>query len=229
MSDSLKKYLAEFVGTFILVVIGVGAAVAGAGYVGTAVAFGMAIVILAYSVGRVSGGHVNPAVSLAMAIRGDISWKEFCGYVCAQVCGAILGSATIGAIYGNFKSTGANFAEAGSLATESTGMAYFLAFVMELVLTFIFVLAVLGVTADDKFSQVGGLVIGLALTGVHLVGDGITNTSVNPARSLSAALFAIAGGNTTPIKEIWIFILAPLCGGALAALCWKFFAAKKAA
>lgn len=231
MSDSLKKYLAEFIGTFILVVIGVGAAVGGAGYVGTAIAFGMAIIILAYSVGRISGGHVNPAVSLAMAIRGDLSWKDFLFYCIAQILGAIAGSAVIGAVAGSYESTGANIAEAGVLdATfgDNVGLIYLCAFVIELVLTFIFVLAILGVTADDKYSNVAGLVIGFALTGVHLVGDGVTNTSVNPARSLSAAIFAAIGGDTTGLKEIWIFILAPLAGAALAALCWKAFANKKA-
>ena len=229
MSDSWKKYLAEFIGTFILVVIGVGAAVAGAGYVGTALAFGMAIIILAYSVGRISGGHVNPAVSLAMAIRGDISWKDFCFYCLFQVLGALCGSATIGAIRGGYDVTGANVAEAGYLANSSEGIRYLCAFVMEFVLTLLFVLAVLGVTADNKFNQVGGLVIGFALCGAHLVGDGITNTSVNPARSLSAAVFAAIGGNMTGLSEIWVFLLAPLAGAAVAAFLWKIFQNKNAA
>jgi aquaporin Z len=231
MKDSFKKYLAEFIGTFILVAVGVGAAVAGAGFVGTALAFGAAIIILAYSVGRISGGHVNPAVSLAMAIRGDITWKEFCGYTISQILGALVGSGFVAAVSGGVKSTGANVVDTGTLgifvAQDKAWVAYLLAFIVELVLTFVFVLAILGVTADDKFAGFGGLVIGLALTGVHLVGDGVTNTSVNPARSLSAAIFAAFGKDTTGLKEIWIFILAPLAGAALAAFCWKFFASKK--
>lgn len=134
-----------------------------------------------------------------MAIRDDISRKDFCFYVIAQIFGAVCGSATIGAIRGGYAVTGANIVEAGYLATlDNKGVAYTCAFVMELLLTFLFVLAVLGVTADDKFSQVGDcLVIGMALTGAHLVGDGITNTSVNPARSLSAAIFS-------PLVAIWM-------------------------
>ncbi len=231
MEDNIKKYLAEFVGTFLLVLIGVGAAVAGAGYVGTALAFGTSIVILAYSVGRISGGHVNPAVSLAMAIRGDISWKQFIGYVVSQFLGAICGSAVVGTISGGYKSTGANLVEAGKLLSIYNGdhawVAYLCAFLLEMFLTFAFVLAVLGVTEDNKFSAQGGLVIGVALAGVHLVGDGVTNTSVNPARSFSAALFSLIGGNNAAMKEIWVFLLAPLLGGAMAAFLWKSFASRK--
>lgn len=238
MKDSFKKYLAEFVGTFILLVIGVGTAVGLAGYVGTALAFGVAIIIMAYSVGRISGGHVNPAVSFAMAILGKLSWKDFCGYVIAQISGALVGSAVVGAIAGGYSNAGANIIDAGALHafTENGhyGVYYVCSFVMEMVLTFIFILAILGVTDDDKFSGQTGIVIGLALTGFHLVGDGVTNTSVNPARSLSAAVFAAFGNgegtygdSLAGLKEIWVFILAPMIGAASAALCWKVFHAKK--
>lgn len=115
------------------------------------------------------------------------------------------------------------------LFADSAFSAYLLAFVVELVLTFLFVLAILGVTADNRFSQVGGLVIGAALTGVHLVGIRITGTSVNPARSLSAALFALIGNDTEAIKEIWIYICAPLLGALLTALLWKALFVKKSA
>lgn len=126
-----------------------------------------------------------------------------------QILGALCGSATIGAIRGGYDVTGANVAEAGYLANSSEGIRYLCAFVMEFVLTLLFVLAVLGVTADNKFSQVGGLVIGFALCGAHLVGDGITNTSVNPARSLSVAVFAAIGGNMTGLSEILDFLISP--------------------
>lgn len=240
MKDSWKKYVAEFVGTFILVVIGCGAAVATGCYDGgtrlaTAAAFGLAIIILAYSVGRISGGHVNPAVSFAMALSGKLSWKDFGGYVCAQVLGAIAGSAILGAFFGGYDATGANSAAGIQTLLDPTADkigfgAMALAFVVELVLTFIFVLSILGVTDDDKYSAQGGLVIGLSLFGVHIVGIPLTGTSVNPARSLSAALFLLFGkaeNKAEPMKEIWIFILAPLAGAALAALCWKYFSKKK--
>jgi len=227
MKDCWKKYLAELIGTFVLVVVGCGTAVGtGADVVATALAFGISIVILAYSVGRVSGGHVNPAVSLAMAIDGKLSWKDFCGYVCAQILGAIAGSALLGAFFKGYKATGAN--EVNQLIFGEGFGGMMLVFVVEMALTFLFVLTVLGVTADDKFSQVGGLVIGAALTGVHLVGIPLDGTSVNPARSLSAALFALIGGDSQAIKEIWIFLLAPLAGAALAALAAKLFLPKKA-
>lgn len=232
--ENIKKYLAEFVGTFVLVFIGVGSAVAGASYSGVAAAFGVAIVMLAYSVGRISGGHVNPAVSFAMALSGKLSWKDFGFYCLAQILGAIVASACIGAIYGGYGSTGANVVGEASNSLiyakvgGNIGVAYLCAFVVELVLTFLFVLVILGVTHDDKFSNVAGLVIGIALTGAHLVGCGVDNTSVNPARSISAAIFAAVGGNMEGLKEIWIFILAPMAGAALAALCWKWFAGKKA-
>lgn len=221
--DSIKKYLAEFVGTFILVVIGCGTAVAtGANVVATALAFGISIVALAYSVGRISGGHVNPAVSLGVYLNGGMSLKDFCWYVVAQILGAIAGSAVLGAFFGGYKATGANNVAGIEALGVEHGPALAYGFVIELVLTCIFVLAVLGLTSKKEDSSVAGLGIGAVLTGVHLLAINLTGTSVNPVRSLSAALFALAGGDTESIKEIWIFILAPLAGAALAALLWRY-------
>ena len=212
----LRKYVAEFIGTFVLVLVACGTAiVTGCGtaeggiaaYFATAAAFGLVIVAMAYSIGNISGCHINPAVSIAMLVSKKMNVKDFCCYVVAQVLGAIAGAALLGAIFGFDCSFGAN-------ATEKIGGG----FLVEVVLTCIFVLAILGVTSRDAFSKVAGLVIGGSLTLVHLLGIGITGTSVNPARSLGPAIFA--GGKA--LEQIWIFILAPLVGGVLAALIWMF-------
>lgn len=238
MSNRIKKYLAECVGTMILVLVGCGTAVATGcddtgGFVATALAFGIAIVALAYSVGRISGGHVNPAVSLAVYLNGGMDLKDLLGYIGSQIVGALVGSALLGAFFGGFQATGANgiaslTAMYNSYGNEAPETAAILsAFAVEIVLTFIFVLSILGITSKKEESSLGGLLIGLVLTGVHLVGIPLTGTSVNPARSLSAAIFAAFAGDTEPLKWIWIFILAPLVGAALAALLWKFVLCKK--
>ena len=231
MLKNLKAYIAECIGTFILVVIGCGVAVlSGADLVATSLAFGISIMILAYSVGKISGGHVNPAVSLAFLIKGDLKIKDFLFYVLAQVIGALLGSLLLGLFFKGYNATGANdvTAIAAIFSSDVTFGVLLVGFAVEVVLTFFFVLAILGVTSSEKTSNFAGIVIGLALTGVHLLGIRLTGTSVNPARSLSAAICSMFAGNYEPIKEIWIFILAPLVGAALAALLWKFIDGKKA-
>ena len=220
----MKKYLAEFIGTCVLVFVACG--VAGqicteengaAGLVGTALAFGLVIVAMAYSIGNISGCHINPAVSLAMLISKKMSAKDFCGYVAAQFLGAVAGAGALYAVTGNAEKLGANnimFPDAcGALYENAFG-----SFVIELVLTFIFVLAILGVTSKESNGAVAGLVIGGALTLVHLLGIRFTGTSVNPARSFGPALFVGTMGS------YWVFLLAPLAGGALAALVYKFLA-----
>ncbi len=222
----LKKFLAEFLGTAILVTFGCGAAAYGvtAGdtgdYVGIALTFGLVIVALAYSIGNISGCHVNPAVSTGMLILGKMTPAEYCGYVVSQFLGAICGSFimfcfAIGSSIPGFGTNGYGEASASKIGVGG-------AFMTEIILTFVFVFAICGVTAKESFSKVSGLVIGLTLTLVHLVGLPLTGTSVNPARSFGAAVGAAVYGNTLPISQVWVFILAPLVGGALAALCWKF-------
>ncbi|MBQ1411063.1 MAG: MIP family channel protein [Oscillospiraceae bacterium] len=213
----MRKYVAEFLGTFVLVLVACGAAIATkcsvdntAGYLATAVAFGLVIVAMAYSIGNISGCHINPAVSIAMLVSKKMTVKDFIGYVIAQVLGAIAGAAMLGLFFGSDCGYGANAVQAG----YSIGAG----FVAEVVLTCIFVLAILGVTSREAYSKVAGLVIGGALTLVHLLGIAITGTSVNPARSLGPAIFA--GG--VNMEQIWIFLLAPLVGGILAALIWMF-------
>ena len=228
----IKKCLAEFIGTAVLVCFGCGVAATnglGAGYVGIALAFGLVIVAMAYSVGNVSGCHVNPAVSIAMLINGSLTLNEFIGYVVSQVLGAIVGAGILFAIGGDFfieSGLGTNgFGELSAINISVVG-----AFIAEVVLTFVFVFAICGVTSKEKFSSEAGLVIGGALTLVHLLGLPLTGTSVNPARSLGAALISAAFGcnnGAAALSQVWLFIIAPLIGGALAAVVYKALASEK--
>lgn len=224
----MRKYVAEFIGTAVLTGMGCGAAMlvgcekGTAAYLIVALVFGLSIVAEAYSIGNISGCHINPAVSLGVLISGGMSVGDFFGYVIAQILGAFLGTALDAAVMGlgGLKDmTGAFGANGFSGVNGSAGAA----FLVELILTFIFVLTVLGVTSKKaNHGSFGGLVIGLTLFFVHLVGIGLTGTSVNPARSIAPAVFAAANGNTAPLSQLWVFILAPLVGGALAACCYKF-------
>lgn len=215
-----KKCLAEFLGTAVLVTFGCGVAATngiGTGYVGIALAFGLVIVAMAYSIGNISGCHINPAVSIAMLVNGKLSPKEFAGYVVSQFLGGIVGALVLYIILtGSAQDFGGTngFGEASDVQITMIG-----AFIAEVVLTFVFVLAICGVTSKDKFGSNAGLVIGGSLTLVHLLGLPLTGTSVNPARSFGPALVALAlGGNALPMAQVWLFIVAPLIGGALAAL-----------
>ena len=219
---SIKKYVAEFIGTFVLVFAACGTAAAvgcsttsfDSAYILTALAFGLVIVAMAYSIGNISGCHINPAVSLAVLMSGKITAKDFCGYVVSQVLGGIVGAACMGLMLGFDCGFGAN-----GLYNDNI----LLSLVIEVLLTFIFVLAILGVTSKPEYSNVAGIVIGLSLTLVHIFGIRFTGTSVNPARSLASAVFA--GGPA--LANVWVFIVAPLIGGALAALVWKFLSSDK--
>lgn len=239
MSD-IKKYIAEFIGTCVLVTVACGVAVVlgcgtPAGYVGTALAFGLVIVAMAYSIGNVSGCHINPAVSLAMLISKKMNVKDFVCYVAAQILGAIVGAVLVGLLCGSFVNGSAHFGAFGQNVAQDTlvnaygaGGALGVALVVEIVLTFIFVLAIMGVTSKTDNKAVTGIVIGLALTLVHLLGIGLTGTSVNPARSIGPALMALVEkGNTAAIEQIWIFIVGPLVGGALAAVVYNILDGNK--
>ena len=239
----LKKLAAEFVATMILVLVGCGVAIGvgcadNAGIVATAAAFGVSIIVLAYTVGQVSGGHANPAVSLAMAIRGDISWKEFALYCLAQVLGALVGSGILALIFLTVKSTGANAIQPALLnAAQGVGLkddgakfaALGLAVLAEVVLTFLFILLVLGATSKKEWGGFAGLLIGVALFGIHLVGIPLTGTSVNPARGLSALVFNMFAGENVGDKALMLIpaVVAPFIGAALAGLVWKLFMGKK--
>ena len=224
----MKKYIAEFIGTFTLVFMGCGTAMLvgcdaeiGCGYILTALAFGLAIITLAYSVGNISGGHVNPAVSLAVFIKGGMTAADLAGYIVAQCLGALAGSGFLTLIFasGNIKDMTGGLGTNGLGGVNDNALAGFL---VEIVLTFLFVMTILGVTSENqKHGSFGGLIIGLTLVGIHIIGIGLTGTSVNPARSLGPAIVAAAQGNGGPLKVVWVFILAPLIGGALAAIIYK--------
>lgn len=219
--ESIKKYIAEFIGTFVLVLFACGTAAAvgcstadpNVAYLLTALAFGLVIVAMAYSIGNVSGCHINPAVSIAMLVSGKMSIKNFVGYVVAQCLGAIAGAALLGYFLGFDCGFGANGLYNGDIVKSLA---------IEVVLTFVFVLAILGVTSKIENGKVAGIVIGLTLTLVHIFGIHFTGTSVNPARSLGPAIFA--GGEA--LSNVWVFIVAPLVGGVLAALVYKAIAPK---
>ena len=216
----MKKYISEFVGTLVLVLVACGVAVVtGANVLATSLAFGLVIVAMAYSIGNVSGCHVNPAVSLAMFITGKMDKKDFIYYVIAQVLGAVAGAALLGVLLDDFSALGANtYGLSGQLATN-----VWIALLVEVILTFIFVTAILGVTSKSENSSVSGVVIGLTLTLVHLLGISFTGTSVNPARSLGPAL--LQGGKA--LSQVWVFILAPLVGAVLAALFYHYVLEEK--
>ena len=212
--SNMKKYAAEFVGTFVLVLFACGVAAvtgctaaANASYLMTALAFGLVIVAMAYSIGNISGCHINPAVSLGVLLNGGMSVSDFIGYVIAQFLGAVAGAAVLRGLIGTSYGLGANGLYDGSVVKS---------LIVEIILTCVFVLAIRGVTSKPENGKVAGLVIGGSLTLVHLLGIFFTGTSVNPARSLGPAVFA--GGRA--LEQIWVFLLAPLVGGVLAALIW---------
>ena len=216
----MKKYLAELVGTFVLTFLGCGAAVAlgcgsdTASIVGTAIAFGLAVVAMAYTIGGISGCHINPAITLGVFLSGKISFKDCGMYMIFQVIGAILAAA---ALYGIVATDPSAVITTATGATACTsGVCNGL--IVETVLTMLFVLVVLGTTDEKKGAgNFAGLAIGLSLILIHLVGIHFTGTSVNPARSIGPALFE--GGKA--LCDLWVFIVGPFLGGALAACIWK--------
>lgn len=214
----MKKYLAEMIGTMVLVLMGCGAAVfAGAGQpfasvgtLGVAFAFGLAVLAMVYTIGKISGCHINPAITLGLLLSKKISAKDAGLYMIFQVIGAIIGSAIL---YVLAKDSGST-----TTFTGANGYTDLLpAFVAETAFTFIFVLVVLGVTSKGANNQFAGVAIGLALVLVHIVCIPITGTSVNPARSIGPAIFQ--GGEA--LSQLWLFIVAPFLGAAISAVVWK--------
>jgi aquaporin Z len=222
--SNVRKYLAEFIGTCVLVTFGCGTAAAlgcdganpNAAYIATAFAFGLSIVAMAYSIGNVSGCHINPAVSIGMRLRGNLTNGELGGYLVSQFLGGILGAALVGVFVGFDSSMGTNGLYNGDVL---------ISFVIEVVMTFVFVLVVLGATDKAENASVAGLVIGLSLALIHIFGIHFTGTSVNPARSFGVAL--LKGGDA--LGCVWVFLLAPAVGGALAALVYNYLMPKRAA
>jgi aquaporin Z len=229
--NSTKKYLAEGLGTFALVLFGCGVATiagvsatgpTGIGLLGISLAFGLAVVVMAYTIGPISGCHINPAISIAMMAAGKLSTKDTVGYVLLQCIGAV---AAVGVLY--LLATGSNGFVMGEWALGSNGWGegylgeYSMqaALIAEFVFTFLFLMVIFGTTSSKASPQMAGLAIGLSLALIHLVVIPITGTSVNPARSLGPAL--LTGGMA--MSQLWLFIVAPIAGGLLAAFLRKVF------
>lgn len=219
----MKKYLAEFIGTLTLVLFGTGVAVLSGNLVATSLAFGLSIVACAYVIGDISGCHVNPAVSLSMLLSKKMTVKDFIGYVISQCLGALVGSLVLYFLLKNSNVGVANLGANGYGALSATNISMWAALITEIILTCVFVYTILGVTSDDKKSNVAGIVIGLTLMFVHLLGINLTGTSVNPARSLAPAI--LLGGKA--LSQVWVFIVGPFIGSIIATLLFKNLNKKK--
>ena len=220
----MKKYIAECIGTFVLTLLGCGTAMflgcnTPAGVVGTAIAFGLTVVAMAYTIGNISGCHINPAITFAVALSGKMTWKDACGYWCGQIIGGIIAGAILLLLTKVVAAPDLTGGLGSNGVTNAGGVGG--ALLVECIATFIFVLVVLGAT-DEKLGagKPAGLAICLTLILVHLVCINLTGTSVNPARSLGPAIFA--GG--AALKDVWVFFVGPLVGAALSACVWKFLA-----
>jgi aquaporin Z len=218
-SLEIKKYTAELIGTLILVLAGCGSAVIGlniAGNLGISFAFGLSVLVMVYTIGSISGCHINPAVSISMLAVGKLSIKDTIFYILFQCVGAIIGAGILyGITLGSIPTY--NIAAWGLAQNGYASSLLAAAFAAEVVFTFIFVLVIHGATSKKTPKGFAGITIGLALTLVHLFLIPITNASVNPARSLGPALFV--GG--VALEQLWLFWVAPIIGGLLAALVWK--------
>lgn len=224
----MRKYISELIGTCVLVFMGCGTAMlvgcnaaSGSGYLLTALAFGLSIVAMAYSIGNVSGCHVNPAVTLGVYLSGGMDKKDVIPYMISQMLGGLLGSALLYVIFtmGGVSDMTGGYGSNGLSGVHGNAAA---GLVVEAALTFVFVLTILGVTSK-KFDHgnIAGLAIGLTLTFVHIIGIGLTGTSVNPARSIAPAVFAALAGNRAPISCLWVFIVGPFLGSTIAAAVYK--------
>lgn len=239
-SGTVPKLAAEFLGTFCLVLAGCGSAVLAAGFVtgevhlgigflGVALAFGLTVTVLAYAVGGVSGGHFNPAVTVGLAVAGRFRWRDVPLYAGTQIVAAITAAATLFVVASGrpgFDATASGFASNGYGSRSPGGYSPAAALVAEIVLTAIFLYVILAVTDDRANPATAPVAIGLCLAVIHLVSIPVTNTSVNPARSIGPALFA--GG--AAIGQLWLFLLAPLIGAAIAGLTYApLFGERRAA
>ena len=228
----MKKYVCELIGTMVLVLFGCGsAAVAGSvlGNLGIAMAFGLSIIAMAYIIGDISGCHINPAVSLGMWINKRMNTTDFIGYIISQCIGALIGIGLLAFIINSCSDLGGymltGLGQNGFGAASSVGISMTGALVVEIILTFVFVFTVLGVTRTQKTGPLAGIVIGLTLAFVHIMGIPLTGTSVNPARSLAPAL--VIGGEA--LNQVWVFIVGPAIGAIIAGLIYKFLYSGKEA
>ena len=221
---NMNKYLAELLGTFILVFIGTASAVVAGkyiGFLGISLAFGISVLVMVYAIGHISGCHINPAITIAMLINGKIPAKDAVIYIIVQCIGAIIASVLLLNIMAGFP--GYNLAanglgQNGFDAASPAGFSFASGFIAEVVLTFIFLIVIFGATSKNAPAGFAGIPIGFALAMIHMVGIPITGTSVNPARSLGPAL--VAGG--TALAQLWVFIVAPVIGAVIAAVVWKY-------
>lgn len=227
----MNKLVAEFIGTAWLVLGGCGSAVLaaafpelGIGFVGVSLAFGLTVLTMAYAIGHISGCHLNPAVSVGLFMGGRFSGKDLAGYVIAQILGAIAGAAILYVIAtGKAGFEVGGFAANGYGAHSPGGYSMMAALVTEVVMTFFFLIIILGTTHHNASAGFAGLAIGLGLTLIHLISIPVTNTSVNPARSISQAIFA----GDWALAQLWLFIVAPIAGAALAGIVYKMIAPNK--
>jgi len=224
----LTKYFAELIGTFVLVFIGTGSAVLASGttashpigYLGIALAFGISVMAMVYAIGPISGCHINPAITIAMLTAGKISGKDTAGYIIAQVIGAIAGTGLLLVVAKGMPGYSVAVNGLGQNGYGDFSPAKFdmqSVMIGEIVLTFIFLIIIFGATAKSAAAGFAGIAIGLGLTAIHLIGIPLGGLSVNPARSLAPALFV--GGDA--LAQVWLFIVAPIAGGILAAIVWK--------
>ena len=225
-----KKYLAELIGTFVLVFIGTGSAVVAGkeiGFLGIAFAFGISVLVMVYAIGQISGCHINPAITIGMLANGKIGSKDAVMYIIAQCIGAIIASLVLLSIMtglpGYTLATN-GLGQNGYGVASSGGFPLASGFIAEVVLTFIFLMVVFGATSKKAPAGFAGIAIGLSLAMIHMVGIPITGTSVNPARSLGPAL--VVGG--TALAQLWVFILAPIIGALIAAMVWKYLFEERA-
>jgi len=225
-----KKYLAELIGTFVLVFIGTGSAVVAGkyiGFLGIAFAFGLSVLVMVYAIGQISGCHINPAITLAMLVNGKIGSKDAAVYIVVQCLGAIIASLLLLAImngHPGYDLATNGLGQNGYGAASPGDFSLTSGFIAEIVLTFIFLMVIFGATSKAAPPGFAGIAIGLSLAMIHMVGIPITGTSVNPARSLGPAV--VAGG--TALSQLWVFILAPVTGALIAALVWKYLFEPKA-
>ncbi len=228
-TTAMKKYIAELIGTFVLVFMGCGSAViAGSeiGYYGIAFAFGLSVLVMVYAIGSISGCHINPAITIAMLIAKKINLKDGIMYIIMQCIGAVIASGLLFAVASGLPTYDIainGLGQNGYGAASPAGYGLAACFIAEVILTFIFLMVIFGATSEKSHQALAGVAIGLSLVLIHLVGIPITGTSVNPARSLGPAIFA----GLVPLGQLWLFWVAPLIGACCAALLWKFFFDKK--
>lgn len=227
----MRKYLAELIGTMVLVLIGCGSAVIAGNYIGFAgisAAFGLAVMAMVYAIGSISGCHINPAITVAMLVAGKIKGKDAVFYIIAQCIGAIVGAAVLWLVASglpDYSLAGSGLGQNGFGDQSPAGYSMLACLIAEVVLTAVFLFVIFGATHQDAPKGFAGIAIGLTLMFIHLVGIPITGTSVNPARSLGPAVFV--GGDA--LAQLWLFIVAPVVGGIIAALIWRFWFEKRAA